>query len=238
MQTDSEGCAAGAAGAVLGHLAAEWIDDGTRSNADITNFARLIAGLGGALVAMHTDGDAQSVTIAPMAGENAAANNYLRHVEAQRLADLKFRQLQGKCDQACSADIQRLEMLDKERNKFLAACEGSNSSQCQAARQDVRVAAAEYIRAIDPDLDLRALQERDETLLLARNTMGGTATGDIVGGYLDTLREGIESLVGGAQKAMQALMGDPQAQAALREARDNSGPRCKTPSNGRTCWAR
>ncbi|MDO9437887.1 MAG: EndoU domain-containing protein [Hydrogenophaga sp.] len=81
----------------------------------------------------------------------------------------------------------------------------------------MRIAAAEYIRAIDPSLNLRTLQERDETLLLAQNSMGGVAVSDVVGGYAATVREGVEALISGAKTAAQASMGDPQAQAALSE---------------------
>ncbi|QHE85398.1 two-partner secretion domain-containing protein [Hydrogenophaga sp. BPS33] len=142
VQTGSEGCAAGAAGAVLGHLAAEWIDDGTRSNADIANFAKLIAGLGGALVAMHTDGDAQSVTIASTAGENAAANNYLNHVRPHplRLSEVEqFARASADCATGDASACQRrdaLADLSRQRDRELqTACNGATPALCQQLSQ-------------------------------------------------------------------------------------------------------
>ncbi|WP_159592838.1 DUF6862 domain-containing protein [Hydrogenophaga sp. BPS33] len=142
VQTGSEGCAAGAAGGVLGHLAAEWIDDGTRSSGDITNFAKLIAGLGGALVAMHTDGDAQSVTIASTAGENAAANNYLNHVRPHplRLSEVEqFARASADCATGDASACQRrdaLADLSRQRDRELqTACNGATPALCQQLSQ-------------------------------------------------------------------------------------------------------
>ncbi len=172
-----------------------------------------IGGLGGALAS----GNAEGVAIGGTAGGNAAEHNYLRHAEAMRLGELQDLKLRGRCDATCERGIAEFETLDKQRNSALAACEGQSSSHCQTLRQDVRVAAADYIRATEVQLDLRYGQERDEALALARQSMGGMTLSDMVGGYAQATQEGLDALWQGAKTAAQALMGDPQAQAELRE---------------------
>jgi len=172
-----------------------------------------IGGLGGALAS----GNAEGVAIGGTAGGNAAEHNYLRHAEAMRLGELQDLKLRGRCDATCERGIAELETLDKQRNSALAACEGQSSSHCQTLRQDVRVAAADYIRATEVQLDLRYGQERDEALALARQSMGGMTLSDMAGGYAQATQEGLDALWQGAKTAAQALMGDPQAQAELRE---------------------
>src|SRR5690606_39392169 len=113
----------------------------------------------------------------------------------------------------------------------LAACEGSHSAACQSARQDVRIAAAGYIRAIDSNLDLTVGREREETLALAQASMGGVALADVAGGYVQATQEGLDALWQGARNAVQALLGDAQAQAALREGAGQFWDTVKDPEN-------
>ncbi len=231
VQTGSQGCAAGAAGAVLGELAAGWFNpDGSKSAAETVAFANLVAGLGGALIARNGS-DAASVNIAATAGANAAEHNYLSHVEATRLASLRARQQSGQCDAACERDMAALQSLDEQRNRQLAACEGSHSAACQSARQDVRIAAAGYIRAIDSNLDLTVGREREETLALAQHSMGGVALADVAGGYIQATQEGLDALWQSAKNAVQALLGDAQAQADLREGAGQFWDTVKDPQN-------
>ena len=74
----SPGCSSGAIGAVVGELSAQWYDNppGSRSPADVLNFAKVISAAAGALTG---DGSAQSVNTAVMTGGNAVENNYLYH---------------------------------------------------------------------------------------------------------------------------------------------------------------
>ena len=200
---------------MLGELAAACYDPkGSKPRAETEAFAAAVAGLGRVLAG---DESGVGVNIAAAAGRNAAANNYLNHVEAHRLAALKIQRLQGRCDSACDTDIRALEALDAQRNRTLATCEGSSTPACQAARQEVQVAAAQYIRANDPSLDLRYRQEQDETLAQARNAMGGLNLADVARGFGDTWAEGAQALVDGAQTLGKALQGDAVAQQALRE---------------------
>ncbi|PZO11783.1 MAG: hypothetical protein DCF26_20520 [Burkholderiales bacterium] len=228
-QAGSTGCAAGASGAVLGELAAAWYDPtGNKPRAETEAFAAAVAGMGGVLAG---DESGLGVNIAAAAGRNAAANNYLNHVEAQRLAALKMQRLQGRCDSACDTDIRALEALDAQRNRTLAACEGSSTPACQAARQEVQVAAAQYIRANDPSLDLRYRQEQDETLALARNAMGGVNLANVARGFGGVWSEGAQALIDGAQILGKALQGDAVAQQALREGAADAWGTVQDPAN-------
>jgi hypothetical protein len=63
-----------------------------------------------------------------------------------RLADLLSKKAAGKCDDKCVQDIADLKTLDAARNQQLAKCEGVSSTECNQAVQDVRSAAADYLR--------------------------------------------------------------------------------------------
>ncbi len=219
-QGGGAGCSAGAAGAVVGELAAQWYNpSGDPSKADKTvAFAGLMGGLAGALAT--GDGSAASVNTAATTGANAALNNYLAHAEAARLAALKEKRLLGQCDSQCESDIRRLETLDRERNLELARCEGSQSAQCQQATQAVRQAAAEYIRKDlnAPTITHTYMSERDETIALARQTMGDFTVWNVVQGVAGSVADGVQGLAAGAKRGFDAFIkGDPQAQQEIRQ---------------------
>lgn len=68
---------------MLGELAAQWFDPtGIKPRAETEAFAAAVAGLGGVLAG---DESGVGVNIASQAGRNAAANNYLNHVERGQL---------------------------------------------------------------------------------------------------------------------------------------------------------
>ncbi|MBX9849571.1 MAG: hemagglutinin repeat-containing protein, partial [Rhodocyclaceae bacterium] len=115
-------------------------------------------------------GGAVGGTSGAMTGLNQAVNNYLSHQEADTLIALKNKRLRGDCSSECSSEIQRLETLDKQRNQDLAACSGISSSICDGLLQEVRQAAASYIRANEVIKDQRYFIERGEALRLARES--------------------------------------------------------------------
>ncbi len=92
---------------------------------------------------------AQTAASAAGAAWTGVTYNYLNHVEAKNMAALKDAALQGKCGPECQTEIRRLEKLDQGRNAELQACVGVASESCDKARQEVRKAAADYIRAED-----------------------------------------------------------------------------------------
>lgn len=110
-------------------------------------------------------------------------------------SDLR-QKLQGECDANCDQEIKHLVARDETRNQQLAACEGIESTACNQVRQEVRDAAAEYVR-----LTGRGgggglpILEQDETIMLAQGTMDGVLTGQLQG-YGNSVVEGVTGAVG------------------------------------------
>jgi len=205
------GCGSGAIGAVIGELTAQAVGGSSRSNTDTINLARLLGGVAGAL----TGGD---VNLAATAGGNAAENNYLNHTDAARLASLKDKQRVGKCDTRCDKEIKALQVKDSTSNRALAACEGVNSSACDSVRQEVRKAAADYIRQGfgDPLTELNPTysREKSETLQLADATMTGQNQGTVEGLY-NGVKDGVVGTASLLSDLFASAFGNTQAQLDL-----------------------
>jgi filamentous hemagglutinin family protein len=123
-QAGSQGCAAGASGAVLGELAAAWYDpNGTKPRPETEAFAAAVAGLGGVLAG---DESGVGVNIAAQAGRNAAANNYLNHVERGELQRAQRDCLSGQTSACQTATTLRLkdELSDRLLADSVARCVG------------------------------------------------------------------------------------------------------------------
>ena len=86
------GCGAGAVGAVVGGLTAQYASNtGMTDKTDITNLARLMSATAGLLA---SNGDTTAVNVAASMGANAAQNNALTHsqpyqVETQVKSDIQ-----------------------------------------------------------------------------------------------------------------------------------------------------
>jgi filamentous hemagglutinin len=224
-----DGCSAGAVGAVVGELAAQFYNDGTGAapKIDTVQFAALMSGVAGAIVG----GDAKSVSLAASTGANAAANNYLNHASAMRLSALRG---QANCDTNCKTEIKTLETLDTANNKALAACEGVSGSTCDGVRQEVRTAAAEYIRknttGTGADLQNTYSSEKTETLALAQGTMSGVTKGQVTG-FVTTVADGVQSIGTGMYLAGKALLGDTTAQQLVKDGSGAAWDYVKDPNN-------
>jgi filamentous hemagglutinin family protein len=138
-------CRSGAVGAVVGELTAEYASKSGMSNADALALAKVLAATSGVMTGGGGD-NAAAVNTAANAGANAAENNYLKHAEALRRARLEKDLEAGTCGTQCKQDLADLKALDEARNNQLAACQGVNNDTCNTARQEVRSAAADYIR--------------------------------------------------------------------------------------------
>ena len=129
-------CATGAVGGVVGELAAEFYNPtGTGNKAQTEAFAKLMAGVAGAMVS--GDGsDAGAVNVAAATGGNAAANNYLKHTQWAQLADkLQSCRNEAECTQA------RKEFADlsaKQDAELRKACEDINSTACRSQLAEVQ----------------------------------------------------------------------------------------------------
>jgi hypothetical protein len=126
---DGGSCATGAVGGVVGELAAEFYNPtGTGNKAQTQAFAKLMAGVAGAMVSGDGN-DAGAVNVAAATGGNAAANNYLKHTEVAQYIAAKSACEKG--DTTACQQRDTLNALDKQRQQELAACTGNSSSDCQ-----------------------------------------------------------------------------------------------------------
>ncbi|MEJ7137376.1 DUF637 domain-containing protein [Amphibiibacter pelophylacis] len=141
-QGDSEGCGAGARGAVIGELAARWYNPtGSAGAQDTVAFASLMAGAG---VALTGSGDAASVNMAAVTAANAAQNNYLSHIGNE--ARLKAAQACQQGDKQACAARDRWNELDRELDaKLKAACYADGASaECSARYAHMQEALKSY----------------------------------------------------------------------------------------------
>jgi filamentous hemagglutinin len=138
-------CKSGAVGAVVGELAAEYINP----NADpalkeqTLAFAKTMAAVAGVIVGGGGK-NAADVNVAATAGANAAENNYLAHSEAMARAALKDKQAKGSLSPAEQQQLTNLEVLDIARDLALKdACQAQGDA-CNAARRDLNAAIGSY----------------------------------------------------------------------------------------------
>ncbi|WP_432726181.1 filamentous hemagglutinin N-terminal domain-containing protein [Variovorax sp. W6] len=140
VRSDSAaGCGAGALGAAIGELAAEAYG----RQADTTQFAAMMAGLAVAI----TGGDANQISLGSQAGGNAAANNFLAHVDARRTLDLQSKCNANQCTPLELDELNALVAKDRETSRALNACTGDSSDRCKGIRSDFAAAAASYLPA-------------------------------------------------------------------------------------------
>ncbi|WP_234265185.1 DNA/RNA non-specific endonuclease [Hydrogenophaga sp. NFH-34] len=231
-----DGCLPAAAGAVAGHMAADGIKvamaEGTNPLAqmaaavpgrtldeNVAFWGGLVGGTTAALAGGSSGNVQSNFNLGQYAAENAINNNYLKYDEAKKLQALKDQEMTGQCSGTCKAEIKRLEEVDRQRNEELKACEGSSSAGCQKAFTDVRVAAAEYVRRSDlkDGFSYYFSGESNETQMLARQTMGDFTVWNVVKGAASSVAEGIKDLAGGAYTGFQAVLGNEEAQAKVKE---------------------
>ncbi|MDR2239141.1 MAG: hemagglutinin repeat-containing protein [Zoogloeaceae bacterium] len=202
----------GALGAGLSALAVPEIAEVIKQLDLPTEVKQVLIALSGTAIGAAVGGD-QGAT----AGLNQTVNNYLRHAEATRLATLLDKKYSGQCDAACKQEIAELVALDQARDQELGNCAGIQSADCDRVRQDVRNAAAEYIRLNSPlKLFGEPITPEQKTRRLAEETMNGVFAAQAAG----YVQSGLDSLVGlgnAALTGIQALIGDPEAQSKIKE---------------------
>ena len=98
--------------------------------------------------------------------------------------------------------------LDNKRNADLEACSGVNSAECNSLRQEVRNAAAEYIRADRKNpLQWYYQSEKQEAQSLANGAMNGVVWGSAKGAG-GALADGVQAIVKATITGLSALFGD------------------------------
>jgi filamentous hemagglutinin len=194
------------------------------------------ATLAGAAAGALIDGT-QGAAIAATAASEGVKNNFLRHEEALLLIALKEQKRQGQCDGACQQQIDELTKIDQERNARIDACHGVSSAECNAVRQEVRDAAAEYIRKEMLAWDIEYLDiediyrgEKSETTGYARDTMDGKALGT-VSGMKDFVVDTAQGLFGLAGNLWNTATGDEQARQALMAGANVAWDYVRNPDN-------
>ena len=115
------GCAAGAGGAVVGELAANWYGANVAgaTTEDIANFAKLAT----ALVA--AGGGAAAMNLAGMTSNNAVVNNYLTHAQIDQLE----KELKACKDKDC--DNQDIAVIKKRYEDISKANDIALKTECQ-----------------------------------------------------------------------------------------------------------
>ena len=143
---NSSGCAAGAAGAVIGDLSAEWYGRTFGGNpANAADFAKLTT----ALVAAAAGG-ASAMNIAGVTSNNAVVNNYLNHTDAARLAALEAKAKAGTLTAKEADERMTLIALDKKNQLDLnnacnpAAGGNATSTACKTEYAKLKDAELSY----------------------------------------------------------------------------------------------
>ncbi|MEK9952910.1 MAG: DUF637 domain-containing protein, partial [Curvibacter sp.] len=141
---DGGSCATGAVGGVVGELAAEFYNPtGTGNKAQTEAFAKLMAGVAGAMVSGDGN-DAGAVNVAAATGGNAAANNYLKHTQWAQLADkLQSCKSEAECTQVRKEFADLSAKQDKELN---AACQNINSSACRTLLSEAQAGTQAHLK--------------------------------------------------------------------------------------------
>jgi hypothetical protein len=121
-------------------------------------------------VAGMTIGAATGGTGGAVAGQNATANNYLKHPEIMGLIKAKNDCQGGKGSASACAEVTRLEKLDKQRdNDLQAACQNPTNPACAPAQQEVRSAYAQTLRAYVRG-DLKDLSTKERLTYIGNQT--------------------------------------------------------------------
>ncbi|MEO8411687.1 MAG: DUF6862 domain-containing protein, partial [Propionivibrio sp.] len=213
-------------------------DEAAKRKSEYTSLMQLGASLVGTAVGTLATGDVKGASTGADAAFVGVTNNYLKHDEAIRMAALQSKKLQGQCDTRCQQDIDALKQIDEQRNMLLDACQGISSAVCNTVRQDVRYAAAEYIRKdmnapssrVGVDLYGTYATENAETRRYADDALDGKALGMAIGAT-GTVVDGVKAVVSVGGNLLSAAFGDESSQQALKTGASNAWGYVKNPDN-------
>ncbi|CAM8657583.1 Filamentous haemagglutinin, N-terminal [Oxalobacteraceae bacterium] len=202
----------GALGAAAGTLTAAHVGQALRD-----------AGIDGALadgltaIASSATGAIVGNTSGAAAAFNEVSNNYLSHPEARRYAALRDQKLLGRCDATCEGEIKSLISIDKQRDRELNACADIDTPNCNAIRQQVRFAAAEYLRASRISMESMEYKlQRSHTQNLAQDAMDGVRLNSVLG-YGEAVVDGVVDLAKGTWIGLKAITGNSEARQQVRD---------------------
>ena len=152
------GCAAGAGGAVVGELAANWYGANVAgaTTEDIANFAKLAT----ALVA--AGGGAAAMNLAGMTSNNAVVNNYLSH---QNLTD-RQKELQAcraKSDPSCEVDVmKKYELISAQNTAAIDYNSALTKGGLEATKTELEKALTESVMICDTECKQQAKKSIQE----------------------------------------------------------------------------
>ncbi|MFN3809115.1 MAG: filamentous hemagglutinin N-terminal domain-containing protein [Roseateles asaccharophilus] len=175
----SQGCHSGAIGATVGELAAQWFDpNGTKTEAEVLEFAKLMGATAGALTG---DGSAASVNTAANTAANAVQNNYLE------TRDLKnaIAQLEN-CKVGCDS-LRRL-LLGNESAGGQQKPVGRLVDQCKANPQACSTRVQDMAQALQ---DLQSPE--------VRAVLGGATADRLIQRQVNDLGQALNALQWGAE---------------------------------------
>jgi filamentous hemagglutinin family protein len=167
---NGSGCTPGAAGALVGELAAKWYDPtGDKTDAEVLNFVKVVSATAGALTG---DGSAQSVNTAAATGVNAVQNNFLGTRDIKNAVD-KLKN----CTVACDA-LRRVLVGDSAQQNV-----GRVQDQCKADPQGCSSRVQDMAAAVTD------LQNPE-----VRATLGAATTDRLIQRQVSDLGRAVESL--------------------------------------------
>lgn len=200
----SQSCGAGAMGAATASLATNlFADDKALTQSEKEARRNLIGTLVAGTAALA---DPNAAAVSTNAATAATDNNWLAHTEILALNKSKWDCTTTGNALACSQK-KELEGLSKQRDQQLAACEGSNSANCQQLRDDVRRAYADILRSKDILPPADDADEGANTQSKANSTM---SSGERMLGQFKGLKD---SFVAGAKGAFDLALSLAENQA-------------------------
>ncbi|MDZ7919265.1 DUF637 domain-containing protein, partial [Rhodoferax sp.] len=172
---NGSGCTPGAAGALVGELAAQWYDPtGDKTDAEVLDFVKVVSATAGALTG---DGSAQSVNIASATGVNAVQNNFLETRDIKNAVDkLKA------CTVGCDALLRVLVGQGAQRN--VGGVQSTCKANPEACTTQVQGMAAALKELQNPEV---------------RAALGGATTDRLIQRQVSDLGRAVESLQWGAE---------------------------------------
>ena len=225
----------GAAGAAAATLAVETFGKELRElaggNKDDQDALIMLVGLTvGKIAALAGGGNGAESNAAAITAKLGVEHNYLKHAEILGLGKARKECNGGKGSAAACSEVERLKMLDRQRDADLAACTYDRSDHCNNLRQEVRSAYAEIIRKSDEEYGVFGFRpidyqietgktqfEADKTISTIDRALGmGT-------GLANTIVDGIAEMAKGAVIYIKTVAGDEAAGDAFGKTVDGAG---------------
>ena len=138
-------CAAGALGAGTTAILAGVAQSQGLSTEQAQEYLAEVELLSGLAAALGSEGDLAAAQLGGQIGASGFENNYLTHAEREEYQEILFNCLEGADPRACDRKAE-LDDVSNSRAQQLRDCVGDYSQNCQSARANVRLAAADFMQ--------------------------------------------------------------------------------------------